>query len=202
MRDHGVAEGTEVRHVSLVGRLAAGELPAKRGPHQTFALTPSGIRPRWRLPGVAARRPALLLLGSRCRERAGIAQVVQVVSIQPSERWTSEMRNSSIRPLKGSATPLTRAQAFLEPEVLSRDLDRALDHPNQVGVHAVGPITRQLAETKGHSILPHQEGDHAGAGRGRRGGWGSPHERRQLVPWAQEAERIGVPAPHHGGGPG
>jgi hypothetical protein len=30
----------------------------------------------------------------------------QVVSIQPSERWTREMRNSSMWPLKGSATPL------------------------------------------------------------------------------------------------
>jgi hypothetical protein len=37
---------------------------------------------------------------------------------------------------------------------------------------------------------------------GGRGGWRAPHERRYLVPWAQEAERIGVPAPHHGGGPG
>ena len=31
----------------------------------------------------------------------------QVVSIQPSERWTWAMRNSSIWPLKGSAMPLT-----------------------------------------------------------------------------------------------
>src|ERR687891_2479103 len=50
--------------------------------------------------------------------------------------------------------------------------------------------------------LPHQEGDHAGAGRGGRGGWRTAKERRHLVPWAQEAERIGVPAPHHGRGPG
>src|SRR5918996_2503190 len=50
--------------------------------------------------------------------------------------------------------------------------------------------------------LPHQEGDHARAGRGRRGGWRAAEERRHLVPWAQEAERIGVPAPHHGRGPG
>jgi hypothetical protein len=28
------------------------------------------------------------------------------------------------------------------------------------------------------------------------------HERRHLVPWAQEAERISVPPPHHGRGPG
>ena len=31
-----------------------------------------------------------------------------MVSIQPSERWTWAMRNSSMRPLKGSAMPLTR----------------------------------------------------------------------------------------------
>ena len=49
---------------------------------------------------------------------------------------------------------LTRAQAFLDPEVLSRDLDRALDHPNQVGVHALQPITRQLAETKASDTTP------------------------------------------------
>ena len=72
----------------------------------------------------------------------------QVVSIQPLERWTCAMRNSSIWPLKGSAMPLTRAQVFLDPEVLSRDLDRAQGHPNQVGVHALQPVTRQLAETK------------------------------------------------------
>ena len=30
--------------------------------------------------------------------------------------------------------------------------------------------------------------------------WRTPHERRRLVPGAQEAERIGVPAPHMAGG--
>jgi len=54
----------------------------------------------------------------------------QVVALQPSERWTRAMRNSSIGPLQGSATPLTRAQACLDPEDVGRDLDRALDHPN------------------------------------------------------------------------
>ena len=152
---------------------------------------------RWRLA-----TPAFLLLFPATANAPGSLRLVQVVSIQLSERWMGEMRNSSIWPLKGSTMALTRAQACLNPEVLSRDLDRALDRLNQVGVHAVGPITRQLAETKGHSTLPHQEGDHAGAGRGGRGGWRTPHERRHLVPWAQEAERIGVPAPHHGGGPG
>ena len=68
----------------------------------------------------------------------------QVVSIQPSERWMWGIRNSSIWPLKGSAMPLTRARACLDPEVLGRDLDRALNHSIQVEVHAVGPITRQL----------------------------------------------------------
>jgi hypothetical protein len=42
---------------------------------------------------------------------------------------------------------LTRAQAFPDPEVLGFDLDRALDHPNQIGVQALKPVTRQLAET-------------------------------------------------------
>jgi hypothetical protein len=33
--------------------------------------------------------------------------------------------------------------------------------------------------------LPHQEGDHAGTGRGRRGGWRTAHERRHLAPWGR-----------------
>jgi hypothetical protein len=41
-------------------------------------------------------------------------------------------------------------------------------------VHALQPITRQLAETKGHPTLPHQEGDHAGAGRGGHAGGALP----------------------------
>jgi hypothetical protein len=77
-----------------------------------------------------------------------------------------------------------------------------LDDPNQVGVHAVGQITRQAAERKRRWTLPHEEGNHAGAGRGGRGGWCTPHKRGHLVPWAQEPKRIGVPAPHHGEGPG
>jgi hypothetical protein len=118
---------------------------------------------RWRLA-----TPAFLLLFPATANAPGSLRLVQVVSIQLSERWMGEMRNSSIWPLKGSTMALTRAQACLNPGVLSRDLDRALDRLNQVGVHAVGPITRQLAETKGHSTLPHQEGDHARAGRGGR----------------------------------
>jgi hypothetical protein len=60
-------------------------------------------------------------------------------------------------------------------------------------------LARQQAWSGTHSTLPHDADDHAGAGRGGRGRWRTPHERRRLVPWAQEAERIGVPAPHHGG---
>jgi hypothetical protein len=37
--------------------------------------------------------------------------LLQVVSIQPSERWMCEMRNPSIRPLTGAATLLTDARA-------------------------------------------------------------------------------------------
>jgi hypothetical protein len=36
---------------------------------------------------------------------------------------------------------LTSAQAFLDPEVLSHDLDRALDHLKPGRVHALQPIT-------------------------------------------------------------
>jgi hypothetical protein len=72
----------------------------------------------------------------------------QVVSIQPSERWTCAMRNASMRPLKASATPLTRAHALLDAEVLGRQLDRVLDHPNQVEVQTLEPATAQLAWTK------------------------------------------------------
>jgi hypothetical protein len=48
--------------------------------------------------------------------------------------------------------------------------------PKQVRVHGLQPITRQRVQTKGHSTLPHEEGDHARAGRGRRGGWRTAHE--------------------------
>jgi hypothetical protein len=43
---------------------------------------------------------------------------------------------------------LTRAQAFRDPEVLGRDLDRALDHPNQVGVHACSRSRDSLRRLK------------------------------------------------------
>ena len=39
----------------------------------------------------------------------GLLMLFQVIAIQPSERWTCEMRNSSMWPLKGSAIPLTLA---------------------------------------------------------------------------------------------
>jgi hypothetical protein len=54
-------------------------------------------------------------------------------------------------------------------------------------------ISRQTLE----GSLPYQEGDHAGAGRKGRRGWRATHERRQLGPWAEKTERIGVPAPDH-----
>jgi hypothetical protein len=39
---------------------------------------------------------------------------------------------------------LTRAQAFPNPEVPGRDLDRAPDHSNEVGVRALQPIKPQV----------------------------------------------------------
>ena len=72
---------------------------------------------------------------------------------------------------------------------------RASAQPGSLKIGSVRPpqpITPQLAQT-----LPHQEGDHAGAGRGGRGGWRAAHERRHLVPGAQEAPG---PPPWCGGG--
>ena len=52
-------------------------------------------------------------------------------------------------------TPL--GVAGLNLDGLRRDLDRALDHPNQVGVHALQPIMDGLLRR----AVTHQEGDHA-----------------------------------------
>jgi hypothetical protein len=71
-----------------------------RSPHQ--GDDHSGACERWRLA-------AFLLLGC-CREGTRVAHVAPggwLVAIQPSERWTGEIRNWSIWPLKGSAMPLT-----------------------------------------------------------------------------------------------
>src|ERR671919_2308477 len=56
----------------------------------------------------AWRRLASVLLSAPATANApGSLMLFQVVSIQPSERWICEMRNSSMWPLKGSAMPLT-----------------------------------------------------------------------------------------------
>ena len=54
---------------------------------------------------------AFLLLGPATANGPGSLKLLQVVSIQPSERWMCEMRNSSIRPLTEAATLLTEARA-------------------------------------------------------------------------------------------
>ncbi len=64
-------------------------------------------------------------------------------------------------------------------------------------MHALQPITRQLAKSKGHSTLPHHEGNHARGGGGGRSGWRTSHESRHLVPGAPEAKRVGVPPADH-----
>jgi hypothetical protein len=76
------------------------------------------------------------------------------------------------------------------------------DHPNQVGVHTLQSITRQPAERKAIRRYPIRKVTTPVPVEGGVAGGALAHERRQLVPWAQEAERIGVPPPHHGGGPG
>jgi hypothetical protein len=58
-----------------------------------------------------------------------------------------------------------RAAAAL-PAIDGVEFIEFVDDPNQVGVHALQPITRWLAEAKGRSRLPHQADDHTRAGRG------------------------------------
>jgi hypothetical protein len=56
---------------------------------------------------------------------------MQELGSQPArEKFDEKSAQKSVIAL---GLALTRAQAFLAPEVLSRDLDRALDHPKQVG---------------------------------------------------------------------
>jgi hypothetical protein len=74
----------------------------KRGLLQALALTRSSRRPHERLQGMAAA--VCLLFGPRHGERTEVAHVVRG-DLQQSERWMCEMRDASIRPLKGSATP-------------------------------------------------------------------------------------------------
>ena len=139
--------------------------------------------------------PVGALGDDRVRGRIELSKLVQPASVEPQrllrvelapsivaqvsqhlERVIVVLREAALDQLPSGTLPRVTSAAWrssvrrpsLDPEVLGRDLDRALDHPNQVGVHALQPIKRQLAETKGHSTLPHQEGDHAGAGRGGR----------------------------------
>ena len=53
---------------------------------------------------------------------------------------------------------------------LSADWFDPLEDAVPGGMRADGPITRQLAHTRGPSTLSHQADDDAGAGRGGRGG--------------------------------
>jgi hypothetical protein len=90
----------------------------------------------------------------------------------------------------------------LDPEVLGRDLDHALDHPNRVGVHARQPITRQLAEIRRYPIrqvttpVPVEGGVAVGAlsmsagtsFHGRRKPNGSACQRRTMVGVQEEAK--------------
>ena len=127
------------RRLRMLGRAGAPPLRCPRRPPPAAVLR--------------GRLATLLLLGRTAANPPGSLTLFQVVSIQPSERWVWGIRNSSIWPLKASAMPLTRARACLDPEVLVRNLDRALDHPNQVGARPA-PIRRQLAETRPFDATP------------------------------------------------
>lgn len=68
----------------------------------------------------------------------------QVVSIQPSERWTRAMRNASIWPLKGSAMPLTcrpmpRAAAYIDGQRVA--------HPRDAGAVEIEALLVSVAPT-------------------------------------------------------
>ena len=69
-------------------------------PHQADDHT--GACQGWRLAVPISRSSAPATANA-----PGLLMLFQVVAIQPSERWTWKMRNSSIWPLKGSAMPLT-----------------------------------------------------------------------------------------------
>jgi hypothetical protein len=70
--------------------------------------------------------------------------------------------------------------------------------PCAVLIQSIMPAGPRQLETGPSRMLPHQADDHAGASRGGRGGRRTPNEGGPLVPWAQEAERIGVSAGDRG----
>ena len=88
--------------------------------------------------------------------RVELAPSIVAQVSQHLERVIVVLREAALDQLPSGTLPRVTSAAWrssvrrpsLDPEVLGRDLDRALDHPNQVGVHAVGPITRQLLRPK------------------------------------------------------
>jgi hypothetical protein len=97
---------------------------------------------------------------------------------------------------------LTRAQAFLNPEVVGRDLDRVLDHPDEVGCTPCRRprdsllrqgATRRYPIRKVTTPVPVEGGVEGGALLKSAGS--SFHGRRK-------PNGSALPSPHHGGGPG
>jgi hypothetical protein len=86
-----------------------------------------------------------------------------------------------------------RTRAFLRWRAIGEVGSRARPL-NRVGVHAQQPITRQLAAIKGHSTLPHQEGDHARAGGGGVAGGALPMSAGTSWPPTNGPARVAQPS--------
>jgi hypothetical protein len=92
IRDAPAAGGSHCRVVSMRMPLTCCRAWGSPPPHQEDDHTGAGKG--WRLA-------AFLLFGCCDGERTRVAHVIQVVSIQPSDRWTCEVRNSLMWSLRG-----------------------------------------------------------------------------------------------------
>jgi hypothetical protein len=93
------------RPVQVLGRCATRSTFDQQSDRVGLVLLPGGEA--WIAAGKRLDFGAVLLLGPVTANAPVSLMLFQVVSIQPSERWTWAIRNSSMWPLKGSAMPLT-----------------------------------------------------------------------------------------------
>ena len=139
------------------------------------------------------------------KRRLGIVRAIGPRQpFRPLPSWVWALNNDLLG-IDQAGRDLPRQQPARSEPVLSSDLDRALDHPNQVVVHALQPLTRQLAETetirrhptrKVTTPVPVEEGVGGGAlpmsagtsPRGRRKPNGSACQRRTMAGVQDEAK--------------
>jgi hypothetical protein len=133
---------------------------------------------------VAAYHPAFLLFGSCHGERTAAAHVVPG-GLDPAV-GALEVRDTDLVNMaaKGSAMPLTRAQAFVIWIARSPTGTRS-------GCAPWGRSPDRLLRPKASRRYPIRKVTPCGS-RGL-GAWRTPDEGRHLALWTQEAERIGVP---------